>query len=165
MSANAPPDCRMLALKHEIHDLVLRYWDDVDTRWGADAHNFFTEDGVFVSERTRLAGRAEIRSFYDWRRGRGDRVARHIVNNARVAIEEENRARISYLMTIHAADGVPVLPVTSPNLIADVTETLVRRDGAWLIEEKAFRTLFKGDVPVTAMPADVLAAARAGAKE
>jgi hypothetical protein len=154
----------LLVTKFEIHDLVLRYWHDVDTRWGADAHDFFTEDGVFVSERTRLAGRAEIKSFYDWRRGRGERVARHIVNNARVTVEGEDRAVISYLMTIYAADGVPVLPVTSPNLISDVTETMVRSDGAWLIEEKRFTTLFMGDVPATVMPAEILAATRAGAK-
>lgn len=150
-------------LKAYLHDLVLRYWREVDERWGAEAHNFFTPDGVFVSETTRLVGRDEIKAFYDWRRGRGDRVARHIVNNALVSIDGD-RATVSYLMTIYAADGVPVLPVAAPNLISDVTETIVRVDGAWLIAEKRFSTLFRGQVPATVMPADVLAAARAGIK-
>lgn len=157
-------DLRRLALSNDIHDLVLRYWHDVDTRWGASAHGFFTEDGVFESENMRLAGRDEIRAFYDWRRSRGERVARHLVTNARVTIDDGDHAGIGYIMTIYAADGAPVLPVAAPNLISDVTETLVRRDGGWLIERKAFRTLFKGEVPVTAMPAEVLAAARAGGK-
>lgn len=148
-------------LKADLHDLVLRYWREVDERWGARAHEFFTPDGVFVSETTRLVGRNEIKAFYDWRRGRGDRVARHIVNNALVSVDGD-RATVGYLMTIYAADGVPVLPVTAPNLISDVTETLVRVDGAWLIAEKKFSTLFKGEVPATVMPEGVLAAVRAG---
>jgi hypothetical protein len=153
-----------LARKAEIHELVLRYWREVDERWGAEAHNFFTPDGVFASESNRLVGRGEIKAFYDWRRGRGERVARHIVNNALVSLDGADRATVSYIMTIFAADGVPVLPVRSPNLISDVSERLVRVDGVWMIEEKAFSTLFKGEVAATVMPADVLAATRAAAK-
>lgn len=158
--SGSPESPSTLALKFRLHELVLRYWREVDTNWGEAAPDFFTVDGTFESENMALRGRDEIRAFYAWRRDRGERVARHIVDNLLVALDGEDRATVSYMMTIYAGDGKPVLPVSSPNLVCDVTESFVRRDGEWLVSRKAFRTLFKGDVPATVMPAEALAATR-----
>lgn len=149
-----------LALKSHLIERVMRYWDEVDTRWGDDAHNYFVEDGLFQSENISLRGRDEIKAFYGWRRGRGERVSRHLVANAYVTIEAADRATVHYVMVLYAVDGVPVLPVSSPNVISDVKETFVRRGDIWLIEKKLFNGLFKGDVPATVMPKDVLEAHR-----
>jgi len=145
-----------LLVKAELLEQVISYWDEVDSRWGETAHDRFIEDGTFESENSFLQGRDEIKSFYDWRKSRGDRVARHIVNNARVGLSGPDLGEVRYLMTIYAVDGVPVLPVHAPNLIADVTDTFIRRNGRWLLASKVFKTLFKGDIPATIMPKDVL---------
>lgn len=159
---SVPPAPGELQQKSRVLELVLDYWRDVDTNWGSGAHLLFTEDGVFESERMRLAGRAEIKAFYDWRRGRGERVARHLVANPRVHMTGADRATIGYIMTIYAMDGVPVLPVSAPNLICDVTETMVWEDQRWWIAHKHFNTLFKGEVAATVMPPEILAVVRTG---
>jgi SnoaL-like domain len=142
-----------------VQRLVVKYWSDVDTNWGAEAHLMFTPNGVFSGEGTPLEGREQIKGFYDWRKRRGERTARHIVNNFWVDIQGPQRVIAHYVMSIHAADGAPVLRSAPPILISDVTETCVRQaDGSWLIERKQFRALFKSDVPATTMPAGELAA-------
>ncbi|EUC00920.1 hypothetical protein PMI07_004206 [Rhizobium sp. CF080] len=143
-----------LALKADILALVTEYWNDVDTNWGARAHTMFTEDGVFGSGESAYTGRQQIKAFYDWRVSRGDRVARHLVNNPIVTIDGPDRATIRYIMTIYAVDGVPVLSVRAPNSISDVVEVLVRDpQGNWKIRSKTFTALFKGEEPTTTMPA------------
>jgi hypothetical protein len=147
-----------LLITAAVQRLVVKYWNDVDTNWGAEAHLTFTQNGVFDGESMPLEGREQIKGFYDWRKRRGERIARHIVNNFWVDIQGQ-RAVAHYVMSIYAADGVPVLPSAPPILISDVTESCVRQaDGSWLIERKRFRTLFKSDVPATTMPARELAA-------
>lgn len=143
-----------LALKADILALVTEYWNDVDTNWGARAHTMFTEDGVFGSGESAYTGRQQIKAFYDWRVSRGDRVARHLINNPIVTIDGPDRATIRYIMTIYAVDGVPVLSVRAPNSISDVVEVLVRDpQGNWKIRSKTFTALFKGEAPTTTMPA------------
>lgn len=142
-----------LALKADILALVTEYWNDVDTNWGARAHTMFTEDGVFGSGESAYTGRQQIKAFYDWRVSRGDRVARHLINNPIVTIDGPDRATIRYIMTIYAVDGVPVLSVRAPNSISDVVEVLVRDpQGNWKIRSKTFTALFKGEEPTTTMP-------------
>lgn len=145
-----------LTAKAEILSLVTEYWKDVDTNLGAGAHMMFTEDGVFGSGPSAFVGRGQIKAFYDWRRSRGERVARHLINNPIVSIESRDRAAIRYIMTIYAVDGLPVLPINGPNSISDVLEVVVRDwpDG-WKIQSKVFTHLFKGQEPTTTMPADL----------
>ncbi|MEQ1406857.1 nuclear transport factor 2 family protein [Neorhizobium sp. Rsf11] len=144
-----------VAAKAEVLSLVTEYWNEVDTNWGARAHMMFAEDGVFGSGPSAFVGREQIKAFYDWRRGRGDRVARHLINNPMVSIESADRATIKYIMTIYAVDGVPVLPVNAPNSISEVLEVLVRGAEGWKIRSKTFTHLFKGNEPTTTMPAHV----------
>ncbi|WP_117192062.1 nuclear transport factor 2 family protein [Rhizobium terrae] len=142
-----------LTAKAEILSLVTEYWNEVDTNWGTHAHMMFTEDGVFGSGPSAFVGREQIKAFYDWRRGRGDRVARHLVNNPMILIEGADRATIKYIMTIYAIDGLPVLPVSAPNSISEVVEVLARDGtGGWKIRSKTFTHLFKGEEPTTTMP-------------
>lgn len=142
-----------VAAQAEILSLVTRYWYDVDTNWGAKAHTMFAPDGVFGSGASAYTGHDQIKAFYDWRRSRGERVARHLINNPQVTFEGPDRATIRYIMTIYAVDGVAVLPVTGPNSISDVVELVTRdADGRWWIQSKTFTALFKGPEPTTSMP-------------
>ncbi|MGZ9811640.1 nuclear transport factor 2 family protein [Pseudoroseicyclus sp. H15] len=139
------------ASKAAIAERVLDYWHDVDTNWGATAHEFFAEDGVFAG-RTEMVGRREIKGFYDWRVSRGARVVRHIVTNLRVTPTGPETATARYIMTIWARDGEGVQEVSEPNAISQVTESFVRQAGQWMVKRKEFELLMKGSVPTTAMP-------------
>ncbi len=146
-----------LQIRAELVDLVQDYWLDVDCNTGAGAHLTYTQDGMFQSENTTLTGPDQIRAFYDWRRARGARLARHLVSNPRVEIGAPDRATVRYVMSIYAGDGVPVLPVTGPALISDMTDHYRREaDGRWLCAHRGFVHLFRGSVPVTTIPAELV---------
>ena len=58
------------------------------------------------------------------------------------------------VLTVHAADGVPVLPTAPPILVADNHAVFVREaDGAWRMAENTITALFRGGVPVLVPPA------------
>ena len=48
-----------LALTQELQALVIDYWHDVDTNWGRNAPNYYTEDGVFEGTQNSLPGPGE----------------------------------------------------------------------------------------------------------
>ncbi|MGK6314109.1 nuclear transport factor 2 family protein [Neorhizobium sp. DT-125] len=153
-----------LTAKAEILSLVTEYWNEVDTNWGAYAHMMFAEDGVFGSGPSAFVGREQIKAFYDWRRSRGERVARHLISNPMILIESAERATIKYIMTIYAVDGLPVLPVSAPNSISEVLEVFGRDEaGGWKIRSKTFTHLFKGEEPTTTMPAHLRESLLSGA--
>ncbi len=57
-------------------------------------------------------------------------------------------------MFLYAADGEPVLPTAPPNLIAHVTDTVVREapTRVGLANTGLFKSLFRGGAPTTTMP-------------
>src|SRR6188474_333500 len=103
-----------IALTHQLHALVVDYWHDVDTNWGRNAPDYYTEDGVFVGPAASYAGREKIRAFYKWREDRGE-------------------ATSHWFLMLYAADGKPVLPTHPPIQIAYMTDRLVQRGDGWLL--------------------------------
>lgn len=140
---------RLLATQ-ELYSLLIEYWHDVDTNWGRNAPEYYTEDGVFEGPEATYQGREKIRQFYEWRVKRGKRLAVHAVTNFRVVFESDNRATSTWYMHLYAADGVPVLPTHPPIQIALVTDTCVRDDsGRWLYAHRKFDAWFQGGTPPT----------------
>jgi hypothetical protein len=134
----------------ELQSQLNDYWHDVDTNWGRNAPDYFTEDGVFEGPEATYRGREKIRQFYEWRVKRGKRLAVHAVNNFRVAFESDTRATSTWYMLLYAADGAPVLPTHPPIQIALVTDTCVRNaEGRWLYAHRKFEALFQGGTPPT----------------
>src|SRR5690349_10750039 len=83
-------------------DLLIEYWHDVDTNWGKTAHEFYTEDGRFSTSINTRVGRDAIKKFYDGREGRGERVARHLINNHRITIHDRNRVSTVWILSLFA---------------------------------------------------------------
>ena len=129
------------------------YWHDVDCNWGSTAHEYFTEDGVFHAIESAFTGREAIRQFYSWRKGRGARLARHVISNLRVVVESDQRAQAIWIMSLYAADGEPPMPSKPPIMIADIREECVREaDGCWRYKSRRLIPAFTGDTPVTIPP-------------
>ena len=54
-----------LLTAREIESTLIDYWHDVDTNWGATAHEYYTEDGSYTTSARTRQGRAAIAEFYD----------------------------------------------------------------------------------------------------
>ena len=52
-----------LELTHLLCALTVDYWHDVDTNWGRNAPDYYTEDGVFEGTQHPYVGREKIRQF------------------------------------------------------------------------------------------------------
>ncbi len=144
---------RNLIIKAELEDRVIEFWDDVDRNWGRNAHLFYEETGVFTTTEHELRGRDAIKNFYSWREGRGERVARHVISNFNVSVDDEDVVQSRWIMSLYAADGGPVLPSEPPILLADVVDVSARgADGIWLYRSRILVPLFKGKTPTTNPP-------------
>ncbi|WP_253272223.1 nuclear transport factor 2 family protein [Advenella kashmirensis] len=139
-----------LSIRQEFEALAIDYWHEVDSNWGENAHEFYTEDATFTTSMKTRRGQMQIQEFYRSRRQRGARVSLHIVQNFRAEAISDNRARCNYIMSLYAADGEPVLPSRPPIMIAAVTEILVRQpDQSWRYSERTLTALFRDETPTT----------------
>lgn len=130
------------------------YWHEVDTNWGRAAHHYYTEDGVFEgSSGVFYEGRDKIAEFYRYRESRGARTVVHAVTNFRAEMTGEKTATANWFLHLYAADGTPPHNTAPPILISAMTDHYqLQTDGVWLCSNRKFGTLFKGGIPVTAMP-------------
>lgn len=138
-----------LRITRELEILLADYWHDVDTNWGRNAGQYYTEDGVFEAEHS-YRGRAKIEEFYRYRESRGARVAVHAITNFRAVPQTPTTAVSTWYMFLYAKDGAPILPSAPPIQIALMTDQCVKGDdGRWRYKHRKFEVLFKGGAPVT----------------
>jgi hypothetical protein len=150
MTGAADDDFR---LRHALQERLIDYWWDVDCNDAQGALGFYTRDCVYRMCEHRMDGHAAIRQYYDYRESRGPRVVRHVLTNLRARIESKDRGIVSGVLTVYAADGVPVLAAAPPILVADNRALFVREpDGVWRMAEHDITALFRGGVPVLVPP-------------
>lgn len=144
-----PPE--RLNIASEITALNAAYWHEVDRKNGANAHDFFINDGLFTTSLRRIAGKTELIAYYQWRQAREkSRTTRHLIANEYVQVQDADHATADWILILHAADGEPVLPVRPPVMIADVHDVCVRgADGRWRYASRTITAAFKGDTPTT----------------
>jgi hypothetical protein len=134
----------------QLHARLSDYWYDVDTNWGRNAGDFYTDDAVFETKTTSYRGKAKIRQFYQYRLDRGPRIAIHCVTNFRVVFHDERNATSTWYLLLYAHDGKPILPTAPPIQIAFMTDTCIKGDdGIWRYSHRKFDTQFEGGVPTT----------------
>ncbi|WP_121062426.1 nuclear transport factor 2 family protein [Chachezhania antarctica] len=134
-----------LALTQHLHALLIDYWHDVDTNWGRNAPDYYTEDAEFVGSKHSYIGREKIRAFYQWREDRGARTVIHTVHNFQAAFDGgPDRAICHWFLFLYAADGVPVLPSAPAASVTRTTDRLVRSVDGWRVTHRRFEPWFKG---------------------
>ncbi|WP_426959402.1 nuclear transport factor 2 family protein [Muricoccus radiodurans] len=137
-------------IARELERLNIAFWHDVDTNWGRNAHMLFTEDGTYTTSHRPRTGRDAIRGFYEGREAGGPRVARHLISNFHVTVQDADHATCEWTMVLYAMDGEPPLPMDLPILIGAVRDECVRQaDGSWLYKSRKTTPLFKGDRPTS----------------
>jgi hypothetical protein len=137
---------------HALSRLVTACWYDVDFNGGRSVHDFYEENGLFVVGPNRFEGRDGIKTFYEWRRGRGTTTTRHVLGNLIVHPEDERHAKLTGLMTIYRGAGTPPLRQDNmPAMIADFTSICVRGDDdVWRFSSHVLDPIFVGaDVPLS----------------
>jgi uncharacterized protein (TIGR02246 family) len=134
---------RRLTAERELLDRVAASWAEIDLADGAAIAGFFAPDGVFDMGPARYAGREAIAEAFRARAARGPRVARHVVTNQRIELEEDDRARVTGYLVLYAGDGEAPLPLTPPTTVGEVTDRFVRDpDEGWLLERRTYRPAF-----------------------
>ena len=134
----------------ELTELLAEYWHDVDTNWGRNAPDYYTDDAEFVGPEASYVGKEKIRAFYQWREQRGARTVVHAVTNFRAHFTGTDRADCTWYLLLWAADGVPVLPTHPPITVSLITDRMQRAaDGRWLCSYRRFDTWFQGGTPPT----------------
>lgn len=141
----------LLNLRHELEALTIDFWHEVDHCGGKAAPDYYVEDALFVTSVQSYRGREAIRAFYERRRAREvPRLSIHIVQNFRIDVESPQRVHGSYVLSLFAADGEPVLESRPAIMMAMARETVVQQaDGRWLFESRVVHPLFRDGTPTT----------------
>jgi hypothetical protein len=143
-------DENRLELTRVLHGLLIDYWHDVDTNWGRNAPDYYTEDARFVGSAASYEGREKIRAFYQWRENRGARTVVHSVQNFKAFFDgSPDKATCHWFMMLYAADGKPVLPTHPPIQIAYMTDHLTNTPDGWKVTFRKSDPWFEGGTPPT----------------
>lgn len=118
-----------LVAREQIRDLIARYpmaFDDRD--WDA-WEKLWTEDLVFVVDGTPIEGLATVKEFMMGCLPE-DYVSKHLCGSPVIEIDPDGR-------TAHArTDVVWIAANYKPEIVARYIDTLVNRDGRWLISRR-----------------------------
>ncbi|MBY6364606.1 YybH family protein [Rhodococcoides corynebacterioides] len=132
--------------RNAVVDLIGEFADRIDHREGHGVEELFTEDGEYVLFGHPVAGRDAIRALYEHRRSRGPRTSRHLFGNIRLGpLDEDGTVRVTSVLTLYAADGLPPLPVP-PTMIANYDDVL-RSDeqGVLRFQRREMTVLFRDE--------------------
>ncbi len=141
-------------IQQAVGDRLIEYWRDVDRFDARDAADFYTPDCVYQMLDHRMEGPDAVRRYYDYRASRGPRLVRHILTNLHVEVRDPLTSWLEAVLTVHAADGEPVLPSAPPIMVADAECEFVREDdGRWRMRYHRITALFTGGVAVLTPPA------------
>ncbi|MEJ7932350.1 nuclear transport factor 2 family protein [Ramlibacter sp. AN1015] len=144
MSADDP-----FRLRLAVQDRLIDYWWDVDANGARGALAFYTDDCVYDMCGHVMRGPAAVGDYYAFRDARGDRLVRHVLTNLSARVVDAGAVALRGVLTVYAADGLPVLPSAPPILIADNLARFVQcPDGVWRMREHTIAPLFRGGVPV-----------------
>lgn len=138
-------------LTQELMILLADYWNDVDTNWGRNAGDYYTDDAIFESSKNTYHGKAKIQQFYQWRIDRGvNRTAVHSFANFRCVPESPTTATCTWYLILYANDGNPIHPSAPPIQIAYMTDKCLKgADGKWRYTHRKFDSWFEGGVATT----------------
>ena len=147
-----------LVLWHALYGLEVRYWHEVDCNGGANAHSFYTADGVFAVGENEFRGCERIEQFYAWRGRRGMetvrslRTTRHLISNLWVEATADREAKAFGVISFYDGSGrAPVHESNPPIMIADLLNICVLdEEGAWRFKSHRLRPVFMGaEVPLS----------------
>jgi hypothetical protein len=140
-----------------LQQLVAEYFAELDTTFGVNSPQFFTEDGVVDIGHMSFQGHAAMREFYEelarqvaTQDPTGMRTTRHAYTNFRVSFESDASAIVDLLVIEFSGSGPPpLLDASAPTIVSDARlRCRLESDGRWRIFELTGRPVFAGNDPV-----------------
>ena len=135
-----------LDLWYTLYRLEAQYWYNVDCNGGFLVHELYCDDGLLSVGGKEFKGRNTIKTFYEWRRKRGE-TTRHVIANVLVRPEDERHATAFGLMTIYRGEGIntPLQVGNVPALISDfISVCVLGPDDTWRYASHVLRPVFIG---------------------
>lgn len=127
--------------RESVVDTIIRSWWLIDIHGGRGVAELFAEDGTLAFGDAANRGRDEIDLVYAQRRARGERTSRHVATNLLVDPTEDGW-RVTYIVTLYAADGAPVILDAAPIGVFDVVDELVADGDRMLLARRVLTQLF-----------------------
>jgi hypothetical protein len=143
---------RAAEVLEQCHHALVEIWFDIDHRDGSQVSSWFIPTARLRIGDHEVTGTAAIDALYAARHARGDRTARHLISNVRLADCGPDRASVLSALTMYAADGKPPHVGASPAMVGDVIDEFELTGGRWLIASRHVRTLFVAPDATFAVP-------------
>ncbi|MFF7399422.1 nuclear transport factor 2 family protein [Achromobacter sp. NPDC008082] len=126
-----------LHIKAACEAVVLTFFHALDTRRHDAAAALMADDGVWMRQGRRLAGRQEVLDALNARAA--ERSTCHVITNLRLVDGDEARATVGYFLT--AYDSVPQEQGGAPRLVSirECQDVLVNTADGWRLADKRSR--------------------------
>ena len=137
------------AIEWECQKVLRQYYQHVDRREFEEAVALFTPDVDWVGLGVPLRGRKEILDALSPALGKS--TARHVLTNTVVTVIDEDHAEARSYNTLSTSHetmfdvGDRPIPYEGPNILADMSEQLVRTDEGWRIAQRRAVAIFRRD--------------------
>jgi hypothetical protein len=121
-------------LWHALYRLEARYWHEVDSNCGRNAHEFYVPDGLMVVGHNHFEGREKIREYYAWRQcqvttGICSQTTRHLISNLFIESCDGWCVKVMGIVSFYGASGRPPAPQSKPPiLVADLINECILDD-------------------------------------
>jgi hypothetical protein len=134
-----------------LQQLVAEYFAELDTTFGVNSPQFYTEDGVVAIGNMAFEGHEAMRTFYaQLAEQNGQRTTRHCFTNLRVRFNGDASATVEVIVIEFSRPGLPpLLDAADPTIVSDARlRCRLEGDGRWRICELTGQPLFAGNDPV-----------------
>ena len=127
-------DTERLLIERACERLVTQYCHFVDHGEAARVAGLFTEDGVWSSPETTMAGHAAIRAGFQRRQDNVALMSRHVCSNLLIDVESVELAHGVVYLTLYRNRGEAgrrVSPSAAPSIIGEYRDIFRRTDLGW----------------------------------
>ena len=136
-------------LWHALYRLEARYWHEVDSNCGRNAHEFYAPDGLMVVGHNHFEGREKIREYYAWRQrqvttGICSQTTRHLISNLFIESCDGWCVKVMGIVSFYGASGRPPAPQSKPPiLVADlINECILDDESGWQFKSHTLQPVF-----------------------
>jgi hypothetical protein len=136
-------------LWHALYCLEARYWHEVDSNGGRNAHEFYVPDGLLVVGHNRFQGQDQIREFYTWcehhctTMGSSIKTMRHLISNLFIGSSDGRSAKVLGIVSLYGAAARPPARSKPPMLVADlINECVLDDNSGWHFKSHMLHPVF-----------------------
>lgn len=134
-----------LLIERECERLVVDYCHFVDHGEASRIADLFTEDGVWKSPENTMKGREELLQGFGLRQANTRRMSRHVCNDFRVDVIDDDHAEGAVYLTLYRHDGDEgrrLSPLEGPQMVGEYRDRFVRTSEGWRIAHREIEVSF-----------------------